>query len=218
MIIVYTILNILRAFYYTVKLAYHKAKWRSYNAHNQTVASNIFSFDNISVGRSTYGIITVYRWGSAGEGLHIGNFCSIASGVKFILGGNHHTDTISTYPFEYYYDGGKNVAVSKGPIIVEDDVWIGSDVSILSGITIGKGSVIAASSVVTKDVEPYSIIGGNPSRVLKFRFTTEEMNIIRKVDFAKLDDKTIRDNLGILSERVGNRGLPYINNLCSKLK
>lgn len=204
MIIVNTILNFFRIIYQCIKLAYFQAKWRSLNPHNHTVVTNVFDHKDISVGKETYGLITVYRWGSDGEALQIGSCCSIASGVKFILGGNHATNTISTYPFAHYYDGGKIVAESRGPIIIEDDVWIGTDVTILSGITVGKGAVIAAGSMIVKDVPPYAIMGGNPAKVIRYRLSENEIADIAKINLSALDSHFISKNLSTLEKPVHN--------------
>lgn len=202
MIIINTVLNIVRAIYQVIKLAYFRARWRSINQHNHTVVENIFDLKNISVGEATYGLLTVYRWSSEGEGLRIGNYCSIASGVKFILGGNHATNMISTYPFAHYFEENQIVAETKGPIVVEDDVWVGTDVTILSGITIGKGAVIAAGSMIIRDVPPYAIMGGNPAKVLRFRLCENDIDNVRNLDLSALDDQTIRVNLSLLKKPV----------------
>ena len=104
----------------------------------------------------------------------IGDFCSIARDVS-MQEYNHRMDRLSTYNFGKHLFGGRSVddAVSKGPIIVGNDVWIGAKAIILSGVTIGDGAIVAAGSVVTKDVPPFSIVGGNPARVIRYRFSPE---------------------------------------------
>ena len=79
---------------------------------------------------------------------------------------------------------------SKGNIIVEDDVWIGSNCVILSGVKIGKGSIVGAGSVVTKDVEPYSIVGGSPAKLIKYRFSAEIITALNKIDYSKITKET----------------------------
>ncbi|MEJ5092880.1 CatB-related O-acetyltransferase [Sphingobacterium faecium] len=160
---------------------------------------------NIEIGNYTYGPINVLRWNTLDEGLKIGNFCSIASGVKFILGGNHSIGGISTFPIKFKILGGIKDTLSKGPIVLEDDVWIGSDVIILSGITIGKGCIIAAGSVVTKTFEPYCIVGGNPARIIKKRFDDELISSLNKIDMGVWNEEYIKKNASVLTSCEINR-------------
>jgi virginiamycin A acetyltransferase len=113
----------------------------------------------------------------------IGSFCSIAKDVT-IQEYNHRTDRLSTYYMEKNFFHGRNIGElsSKGAVAIGNDVWIGAKSVILSGVTIGDGAVVAAGSVVTKDVPSYAIVGGNPARVIKYRFTPE---IITKLQAIK---------------------------------
>lgn len=193
-----------------------KKKWRNLNKHNSTFIANsdnetYFPFGKVTVGKFSYGPLIVHHFGSINEKLVIGNYCSISHGVKFILGGNHSLNTFSTFPFRYYYNQ-ECEAWSKGPIIVEDDVWIGTDSIILSGITLGKGSVVAAGSVVTKSSLPYSIIGGNPAKLIKMRFDEEMIRGLIGVDFEKIDEKKIPFTLLKLSMPLNKKLLTEITN------
>lgn len=184
------------------KLKLAKLKWRKKNQHNFTTAKNIFPHEIVEVGVMTYGNLDVRTWGNKEEKLIIGSYVSIAQDVIFILGGNHRYDTLSTYPFKVMVLGEKEEALTKGAIIVEDDVWIAVGVIVLSGVTIGKGAVIAAGSVVTKDIPPYAIVGGNPARVIKYRF--EEELLIEANDFklSKIDKEYIEENKKELYESL----------------
>jgi virginiamycin A acetyltransferase len=116
--------------------------------------------------------------------LTIGKFCSIAEGVTILLGAEHRTDWITTYPFNVLFEGARHFEGhphSKGDIVIGNDVWIGTEAFILSGVTIGDGAVIAARSVVTKDVLPYSIVGGNPARHIRFRFPDEVIKSLERI-------------------------------------
>lgn len=126
------------------------------------------------IGDFSYGTPHVFEWGE-GKKLKIGRFCSIADGARIFLGGNHRTEWVSTYPFPSSpgfpsAQGITGQSVSKGDVVIGNDVWIGIDSAIMSGVTVGDGAVIAAGARVTKDVEPYAIVGGNPAKFLKFRF------------------------------------------------
>lgn len=186
-------------------LAKFRFKWRTVNSHNSTVPINVFKLDGIKIGKYSYGPIHVLRWNTENEGLSIGNFCSIASGVKFILGGNHIITGLSTFPIDFKILGNGKDTISKGPIIIEDDVWIGTDVLVLSGITIGKGSVIAAGSVVTKNVQPYSIVGGNPAKIIKMRFNDDLIESLKNYDMEKWDEEFLRKNRDIFIKQDINR-------------
>lgn len=129
-----------------------KRKWRHINQHNETRAISLFNPEIVTVGRYTYGSLDVRSWGSIGEKLLIGDFCSISSGVIFILGGNHKYTSLTTFPVGVKFLHKEVEAQTKGPIIIEDDVWLGTNSIILSGVRVGQGAIIAAGSIVTKDV------------------------------------------------------------------
>ena len=123
--------------------------------------------DQISVGDFTYGQPIVHKWDNKTK-LTIGKFCSIGAGVNILLGGEHHTDFATTYPFDVLL--GEADTGSKGDVVIGNDVWIGNFVTILSGVTIGDGAVIGAGTVVASDVQPYSVVIGNPARMKRWRF------------------------------------------------
>ncbi|OEZ99884.1 glycosyltransferase [Duganella sp. HH101] len=180
-----------------------RAYWRALNPHNHTeltMSAGPFDFNRVTVGRMSYGELNVMAYGREGERLTIGNFVSMASEVKFMLGGNHPYEGVSTYPFLVKYFGEMLESTNKGPIVVGDDVWIGYQVLILSGVTIGQGAVIAAGSVVTKDVAPYTIVGGNPAKFIKHRYEPAVIEKMLQFDFSKLSDQTILANRDVLYE------------------
>lgn len=157
--------------------------WNNKNQHNNCKLGNIVplnqdSFDKIRIGSNSYGDINAKLFSSQNERLIIGNRCSIASGVQFLLGGEHKYTCVTTYPYKALDLNMGDEAISKGAIEIKDDVWIGYNSLILSGVTIGQGAVIAAGSVVVKDVPPYAIVGGNPAKIIKYRFDSE---VIKKL-------------------------------------
>lgn len=185
-----------------IKLFVQNYYLKKNNPGSQIRLLNCFNPNRISVGNGSYGDIRIICFNNKSR-LEIGNYCSIAQDVKFILDADHHIDTISTYPFKVKHL--KTVAFEafgKGDIIVKDDVWIGYGASILSGITLGQGSVIAAGAVVTKDVPPYAIVGGNPARVIKYRFDENTINELLKLDFSKLNEDMIRNNIDELYKKI----------------
>ena len=152
-----------------------------------------FDMRRVEIGRYSYGDLYPVMWYDNGAKLKIGSFCSIAEEVRFLVGGEHSYRTISTFPFDVFatrtsgpHDG------SKGDIVVGDDVWIGFRAMIMSGVTIGQGAMVAANALVTKDVPPYAIVGGNPARVIKYRFTPEIVTqLLEFADYSKLTDEAL---------------------------
>jgi acetyltransferase-like isoleucine patch superfamily enzyme len=128
-------------------------------------------YRTFNIGDWTYGEPTIRDW-KQGSTLSIGRFCSLASGVTILLGGEHRTDWITTFPFAELMPAPPSAAkigATKGDVTIGHDVWIGMDTFILSGVAIGCGAVVAARSVVTKPVKPYSIVAGNPARHIRYR-------------------------------------------------
>jgi virginiamycin A acetyltransferase len=169
---------------------------------------NFPQYIKYSVGKYTYGAPIVKDW-HQGSTLKIGNFCSIAENVNILLGGNHPTDWISSFPFGVVFDDFKErhysqpEKLSKGDVIIGDDVWIGINATILSGVTIGDGAIIAAHSNVTKNVEPYAIVGGNPAKLIKKRFSDEAISKLLVIKWWNWEIDKIKDNLDlILSDRI----------------
>lgn len=120
----------------------------------------------VEVGEFTYGRPIVIKWDETTR-LKIGKFCSIGGNVQILLGGEHHTEWLTTYPFDVLIDG--QPTASKGDVTIGNDVWIGNNATILSGVTIGDGAVIGNGAVVARDVQPYSVMIGNPIRLIKMR-------------------------------------------------
>ncbi|PKH54183.1 Vat family streptogramin A O-acetyltransferase [Shewanella sp. Choline-02u-19] len=148
---------------------------------------NFIESDNIIVGDYTYfddpdgpehfEKNVLYHFPFIGDKLIIGKFCAIAKDVKFIMNGaNHKVDGFSTYPFQIFGNGWEKVTPNagdlpyKGNTEIGHDVWIGYDATIMPGVNIGHGAIVASKSVVTKDVPPYCVVGGNPAIVIKQRF------------------------------------------------
>lgn len=175
-----------------------KKKWRKRNPLNDTYIINAYDINNIEVGNYTYGPLDV-EIGNKDSKLIIGNFCSIADKVKFLLSVEHNIKSISTYPFEAKFNGNLLSSSSKGNIVVDDDAWIGYGAIIMSGVHIGQGAVVAAGSVITKDVPPYAIVGGVPAKVIKYRFSEDMIDELMKIDYSKLNEKMIKEHIDDLN-------------------
>ena len=150
------------------------------------------------IGKYTYGTENIKLfWSNENTTLSIGNFCSIAQNVNIYLGGNHRTDWITTYPFGHIYQNKFNIfngnghPSTKGNVIIGNDVWIGANVTIMSGVKINDGAVIANNSHVVKNVEPYSLLGGNPAKLIKYRFTKEQIDKLLEIKWWYWDDEKI---------------------------
>ena len=114
--------------------------------------------------------------------LIIGSFCSIGSGASFIMAGNqgHRNDWVSTFPFFYMkeeaaFAGARDGYAPAGDTVIGNDVWIGSEAMIMAGVKIGHGAIIGSRALVTKDVEPYTVVGGNPAKPIRKRFPDSDI-------------------------------------------
>lgn len=194
-------LKTLYYFYLKIKskidLLKFQVKWRNLNRNNYTSAGMIFPLKCVKVGYRSYGELNVYSYSNGkNEKLTVGDYVSIANNVSFVLGGNHNINTFTTYPLKTFvlnipYED----AFSKGAINICNEVWIGFGATILSGVTIGKGAIIAAGSLVVKDVPPYSIFGGNPANLIKYRFNQEVIDDLLKMDLLNFKEDFIKDNI-----------------------
>lgn len=154
-------------------------------------------------GRHTYGAISAFYYGASNEKLVIGNFVSIASGVKFILGGGHELEHLFTFPLKKFVLKQNSIeALCKGEIVIGDDVWIGFNTIILSGVNVGKGAVIAAGSVVTKDIPAYAIVGGVPAKIIRYRFEKDIVEKLKTIDFSKFSDALIKKHIDLFYKPI----------------
>ena len=185
------------------------------NIKSMCFIKNVITRPNIIVGDYTYyddingaerfEEHVLYHYEFYGDKLIIGKFCAIARGICFIMNGaNHRMNSVTTYPFSLMGGGWEKSTPSlsdlpfKGDTVVGNDVWIGQNVTILPGIHIGDGAIIAANSVVTKDVPPYHIAGGNPARLIRKRFDEDLISYLLEIKWWDWPAKKIFDNLEAL--------------------
>ena len=193
-------------------------EWKIYprsQGHSTVYLQNVVTDPSISVGEySVYDDFVndprdfqrnnvLYHYPINHERLRIGKFCSIACGAKFIFNSaNHSLRSLSTYPFPIFFEDWElNVERipeawdNKGDIVVGNDVWIGYEAVILAGVTIGDGAVVAARSVVTRDVPPYTIVGGVPAKPIRKRFDEETVHRLLELRWWDWPTERIRANL-----------------------
>lgn len=189
--------------------------------HNPSIDQFILlSNKKVYVGKYTYGFEStkIYSWGEDID-IQIGRFTSIGAGLKLFCGGNHSTSFVSSYPFGAIYKDSlkinldKPIVFSNGNISIGNDVWIGRDVTIMSGISVGDGSVIAANSHVVKDVEPYSIYGGNPAKFIRYKFSDEIIEMLLKLQWWNFDINIINKIHHILLEKPDEKTYIKIRNI-----
>lgn len=130
----------------------------------------------------------LYHFDFIGDKLIIGKFCALGSGVRFIMNGaNHRMDGISSFPFNIFGGDWQKVTPTKGQLpykgdtILGNDVWIGYESTVMPGVKIGNGAIVAAHSVVTKDIDPYTIVGGNPAKVIRKRFSETDIQMLEEL-------------------------------------
>ena len=167
---------------------------------------------NIIVGDFTYFADTdfekhvTHHYDFIGDKLIIGKFCQIAAGVNFVMNGaNHQMNAVTTFPF-YIFEGWKqqvpplNKMPLKGDTIIGNDVWIGQNVTVLPGVHIGDGAIIGLNSVVGRDVAPYTIVAGNPAKVIRKRFDNELIKLLLKLKWWDKSIKEINELIPILTD------------------
>jgi chloramphenicol O-acetyltransferase type B len=138
--------------------------------------------------------------------LIIGSFCSIGSGAAFIMAGNqgHRNEWISTFPFFWMpevaaFAGAQNGYLPAGDTVVGHDVWIGSEAVVMPGVRIGDGAVIGTRAVVTRDVEPYTIVGGNPAAPIRKRFDDRRIALLLEMGWWDWPEERLRDAMPLLT-------------------
>jgi len=158
-------------------------------------------------------------------GSSIGKFCSIADNLQFILKGTHMIDWVTTYPFQAMwsmnvplYDikgivGVDGDPIIQSPIIIGNDVWIASNVKIKQGVTIGDGAVLATECFVTKDVPPYAVVGGNPAKIIRFRFTERQIKDLLEIKWWDWDDQIIRKMVPLMTSKNIDKFIETVKNI-----
>lgn len=157
-------------------------------------------YPDYQIGVGSYGLPIVHDW-NEGSTLRIGRYCSIANNVQIFLGGHHRTDWVTTYPFPAYLPEASHIDAyggTRGDVKIGSDVWLCANCVILSGVTVGHGAVVANGAVVSRDVEPYSIVAGNPAEVVRWRFNEDIRNALLETAWWDWPEKEIRAVVSLL--------------------
>ncbi len=170
---------------------------------------NYYDDPRIYIGIGTYGNPKFILY-SKHDRIKIGRYCSIADNVTFLAGGEHQIESTSTFPFNYFLGNDKNIDFSepteveykdarhKGPIQLGNDVWIGYGAMILSGVTIGNGAIVGASSVVAKNLPPFSIAAGNPAKIIRNRFDDKTIEELQSIAWWNWNRQSVAEHFQLL--------------------
>ncbi|MDR3411833.1 MAG: CatB-related O-acetyltransferase [Formivibrio sp.] len=192
--------------------AWERRKIKKLPVLHQGAARFYLKYKNkYSFGIGSYGLPVIHDW-NEGTTLLIGSYCSISTNVQIFLGGNHRGDWISTYPFPAMIDEARCITdfgISRGSVIIGNDVWLCASCIILSGVTIGDGAIVAAGAVVCRDVEPYSIVAGNPARHVKWRYDEITRDLLLKSEWWKWPEQEIRNICHLLCSNDIDKFIEY---------
>jgi len=173
------------------------------------------AYPNYKIGINNYGVPSIKN-PHVDAVLSVGSYCSIAPNVKIYMGGMHRTDWVTTYPFPAFEESAQhieNFAPTNGSVTIGSDVWLCANCVILSGVSIGHGAVVANSAIVTKDVPPYAIVGGNPAKLIRWRFDESTRNALLQSawwdwpeeEILSVVEKLCSDNISDFLEYAKNR-------------
>lgn len=178
-------------------------------------------YPSYNIGRGSYGAPIVHD-NHGKTTLSIGSYCSIASNVQIFLGGQHRIDTVSSYPFPFFNQMDSQFSEtylkldSRGDVIIGSDVWLCANCIILSGVTIGHGAVIANGALISRNVEPYAVMAGNPAKLIKWRFDEETRNQLLASGWWQWPEDEINKILALLCNEDLTHFLNYSKNRIKK--
>jgi acetyltransferase-like isoleucine patch superfamily enzyme len=174
-----------------------------WHGENEATMRRLRQQGRVEFGEWTYGIPTVRDYPYNTARLVIGRYCSLAGGATLMLGGEHPTDRVTTYPHRIGWQlpgaGEDGFPQHRGDLVIGSDVWLGTGALVFAGRTIGHGAVVAGGAVVTRDVPPYAIVGGNPAKVIRYRFTEEQIAELLEIKWWDWPDDDVRAAVPLLA-------------------
>jgi acetyltransferase-like isoleucine patch superfamily enzyme len=166
----------------------------------------------VKIGKFNVGYPKILSW-RTDDKLKTGKFCMFAHRVIILVGGEHDLEKVTCYPLKatFHMSNGNNVdSASKGPVIIGNDVWIGAGAIILSGVTIGDGAIVGAGSVVTHDIPPYAIVAGNPAKIIRYRFSKNQIDKLLEIAWWNWGEDKIKANINYFYGDIDS----FINKFC----
>lgn len=172
-----------------------------FNSRDLAILRRLQRAGRVTIGPGTYGVPEIFTHMYDSTCLHIGNYCSIAPTV--VLGGGHPPDRVTTYPHRIWMGmegaGEDGFPAPSKDTVIGSDCYIGWRCTLLSGVTIGDGVIVGVGALVTKDVPPYAIVGGNPARVIRYRFSEEQIAALLEIRWWDWPEQEIRDAVPLLA-------------------
>jgi len=213
-------------FFKKLKIFFSRSARDKYEASQSYCIDKVIRIDGVSVrvGKCTTGVGNIsLAHHPDSPSLEIGRFCSIAGDVKIFVGAYHRSDWCTTFAFGHFHNKifgdikPEGYPHSKGGVKIGNDVWIGNSATIMSGVKIGDGAIIAANAHVIKDVQPYTIVGGNPAILIKHRFSSEIIDLLLQIKWWDYSDIKIKAIRSILTTQPDYNNLKDLLDLTNSL-
>jgi hypothetical protein len=176
-------------------------KWALRRAHDAVLGANeaqqrrLLKSGRMTIGRHTYGVPIIKTYDLSNTRLVVGSYSALSEEAIGMLGGEHAVDRVTTYPLRMRLKlpgaGEDGIPVPTGDTVIGSDVWLTMRTFVRSGVTIGDGAIVAAGAVVNKDVPPYAIVGGNPAKVIRYRFTPEQIEALLEIRWWDWPDELV---------------------------
>ncbi len=184
-----------------VRNAYNRREGKGFVQHDLAVLRRLQKQGRVTIGRGSYGVPNIFTHMLDTTGLRVGNYCSIAG--SYILGGGHPADRVTTYPLRVLLEmegaGQDGFPRKVADTVIGSDCYVGWGCMLLTSVNIGDGAIVGSGSLVTKDVPPYAIVGGNPARIIRYRYNEEQIAALLEIKWWDWPEEEIRAAVDLLS-------------------